>query len=518
MGTVDGTEEHATQSIGGGEPGRDGDGFAPGELIGGRYRVERLLGRGGMGEVYQVLDESLAVRVALKIVRGRRAGDAREQTRLQRELRLARKITHAGICRIYDLAMHGESALQIPFITMELVAGETLAQRLRRDGPLPHAEALALADQLAAAIAAAHHAGVIHCDLTSNNILLAGERTVITDFGVSQLWRAEAAGAARAGTPAYMAPEQERGGTLSPAVDVYAFGVVLHELVSGRLPPPVAAGLDPRWARVIRRCLSADPKRRFQDAAAIPRALRGRRRAAAALGAVLAVAAGAFLLVPRAASPGPGDAAGCGYQGPVVVEELRDRAAFERAAGSHRVVDFDDVDTRDGPVALAEDRYAESFGVVLRGSGGQWADRDFGYPADYASVSRPNSYAPGPRAPREAHVSGGHDTDVTFRDRGAAACVSAVGAMFIDADFAFPGEPSGLAIYDRRGALLGSAAAQLRESGTAQFVGLIARDAEGRPVAAIARAHLVNGNGWPNVDEAEGVVIDDLALSVPRAQ
>jgi eukaryotic-like serine/threonine-protein kinase len=312
----EGGESTITVSLGPPAPPADGFAFAAGDRIGGRYRIVRFLAGGAMGEVYAAEDGELGAIVALKTVRSERAANEAALARFRREVLLARELTHPGICRIFDIGVHEGAAGRLLFFTMELLAGETLAQRLQR-GRLAPSAARALADKLAAALAVAHASGVIHRDLKPANIMLVpderapgGERVVITDFGLARRTvdgeeastgqaRGEVGGRATAtgvllGSPAYMAPEQVRGGRIGPAADIYALGVVLFEVVTGRLPfggdsPLEVAGarlerdapralsivpdLDPRWDEVLARCLARDPARRFARVEEIPRAL-----------------------------------------------------------------------------------------------------------------------------------------------------------------------------------------------------------------------------------------------------
>ncbi|MEA2692223.1 MAG: eukaryotic-like serine/threonine-protein kinase, partial [Acidobacteriota bacterium] len=273
----------------------------------------RFLARGGMGEVYEVEDAVLGERVAAKTVRPEVARDATAVERFKREIQLARKVTHPNVCRIFDVSHHQPDTPETPpvlFLTMELLDGETLAQRLGRTGAMAPQEALPIARQIAAALHAAHQAGVIHRDLKPGNVLLVAAsgagpsgipRAVVTDFGLA---RAEAddqgltlTSAAVLGTPAYIAPEQVEGGEITPAVDIYAFGVVLYEMATGKLPfvadtalgtavkrlteapasPRIhAPGMDPRWEAAILRCLERDPGRRFATALDVVESLDGR--------------------------------------------------------------------------------------------------------------------------------------------------------------------------------------------------------------------------------------------------
>jgi serine/threonine protein kinase/tetratricopeptide (TPR) repeat protein len=292
------------------EPETPARSFAPGNVVAGRYRIIRLLGSGGMGEVFEAEDEELHGRVALKIIRPEIASNPRILLRFKREIQLARRVTHPSVCRIYDVSHHlsqsdaGIADRRITFVSMELLHGETLAERLRRAGRFTTAEALPIVRQLAAGLAAAHEASIVHRDLKSANVMLvpgaAGQplRVVITDFGLAQQTDSEANGelahltdtGVLIGTPHYMAPEQIEEGVISPATDIYALGVVMFETVTGRLPfsgnTPMSVAvsrlstsapsprtlvpdLDQRWEAVILRCLQRDPAARFQNAAEI---------------------------------------------------------------------------------------------------------------------------------------------------------------------------------------------------------------------------------------------------------
>ena len=203
--------------------------FAPGAIIAGRYRLVSLLGRGGMGEVYRADDLTLDQTVALKFLSADVASDSDRLAQFHAELRIARQVSHKNVCRLYDLGDHEGRR----FLTMEYVDGEDLATLLRRIGRLPHDKAVEIARQLCAGIAAAHERGVLHRDLKPANVMIDGDGNVrITDFGL-----AVAAGdvnASRAGTPQYMAPEQLTGGTASVRSDLYALGLILFEMFTGK--------------------------------------------------------------------------------------------------------------------------------------------------------------------------------------------------------------------------------------------------------------------------------------------
>jgi len=275
--------------------------FASGAIIAGRYRLVSLLGRGGMGEVYRADDLTLDQTVALKFLPAGVASDGDRLAQFHAELRIARQVSHKNVCRLYDLGDHEGRR----FLTMEYVDGEDLATLLRRIGRLPQDKAIDIARQLCAGIAAAHERGVLHRDLKPANVMIDADGNVrITDFGL-----AVAAGdvtASRAGTPQYMAPEQLTGGAASVKTDVYALGLILFEMFTGKrvfeaktfnellslhesrtvaTPSSVVRDLDPAVERVILRCLEHDPAMRPSSAIAIAAALPGGDPLAAALAA-----------------------------------------------------------------------------------------------------------------------------------------------------------------------------------------------------------------------------------------
>jgi len=281
--------------------------FASGEFVANRYRIVRFVARGGMGEVYEAEDIELRGRIALKAILPGAATEAGAIERFKREIHLARRVTHPNVCRIFDVGFHevGADRQPIVFLTMELLEGETLATRLKRTGRWAPAAALPIARQLAEALAAAHQAGVVHRDFKTENVFLVpsreGERAVVTDFGIARggddrFGVTLTSDGNVIGTPAYMAPEQVEGGTISPATDQYAFGVVLFEMLTGELPfrgvnpistaarrltepPPspraFAPELDPQWEAALLRCLARRPEDRFRDVRAAVRALEG---------------------------------------------------------------------------------------------------------------------------------------------------------------------------------------------------------------------------------------------------
>ena len=210
--------------------------FREGQIISDRFRIERFLGEGGMGEVYAAEDRELHIRVALKTLHPHLAGSPKFAQRFRHEIQLARQVTHPNVCRIFDAGRHEGT----PYFTMELLEGETLARRLELRGRMTSAEAAPIVRQLCDALSAAHRSGVVHRDFKSANVMLAGTRAVITDFGLARLLEVDSLGAATTGvavgTPAYMPPEQIEGRPGGPAVDMYALGVVMYEMVTGVQP------------------------------------------------------------------------------------------------------------------------------------------------------------------------------------------------------------------------------------------------------------------------------------------
>jgi eukaryotic-like serine/threonine-protein kinase len=277
--------------------------FVSGTLFAGRYRIVGPLGRGGMGEVYRADDLRLGQPVALKFLPERLQDDPDRQERLFAEVRLARQVSHPAVCRVYDV---GEADGQ-PFLSMEYVDGEDLASLLRRIGRLPSDKALEIARQLCAGLAAAHDRGVLHRDLKPENVMLDGRGKVrITDFGLAGLAETLRGEDVRSGTPAYMAPEQLSGREATVRSDVYALGLVLYELFTGRRtfggksavelarqhreedparPSTLIDDIDPAVERAILRCLEKDPRLRPASALSVAAALPGGDPLAAALAA-----------------------------------------------------------------------------------------------------------------------------------------------------------------------------------------------------------------------------------------
>jgi serine/threonine-protein kinase len=277
-------------------------GFTPGVVLAERYRIIGLLGRGGMGEVYRADDLKLGQPVALKFLPRHLAADRERLERFFSEVRIARQVSHPNVCRVYDV---GEIDGQ-QYLSMEYVDGEDLASLLKRIGRLPPDKALEIARELCAGLAAAHERGVLHRDLKPANVMIDGRgRARITDFGLA-VAAGEVVEGEVSGTPAYMAPEQLAGKGASIRSDVYALGLVLYELYTGRkafdgatlqelrrkhaedppaTPSAITPGLDPVVERVILRCLEKEPSARPASAAQVAAALPGGDPLAAALAA-----------------------------------------------------------------------------------------------------------------------------------------------------------------------------------------------------------------------------------------
>ena len=288
--------------------------FDVGQIVASRYRIVRYLSRGGMGEVYEAHDTELSENVALKTLLGEIATDERMIGRFKQEIQLSRKIGHPNVCRVFDLARHpadGGGGNPVYFLTMELLAGETLACRLEREGRMSTAEAMPLLDEMGQALDAAHRAGIIHRDFKTSNVMLIQEspgagpspvrRAVVTDFGLARSYSSKMQTTATVtgplmGTVDYMAPELFTGSPATFASDIYALGTVAYKMISGELPfasdSPIAAAvrrskqpprplrelvpdLDPNWDRAILRALDPIPERRFSAAEEFVRALRG---------------------------------------------------------------------------------------------------------------------------------------------------------------------------------------------------------------------------------------------------
>ncbi len=277
--------------------------FAPGTMLAGRYRIVAKLGRGGMGEVFRAEDLTLDQEVALKFLPQELATDPAALERFHAEVRLARQVSHPNVCRVFDIG----TADGAPFITMEYVDGEDLSSLIRRVGRFPQDKGVEIARQICAGLSAAHEQGLLHRDLKPANILLDGRgRVRIADFGLASVAGDTRGIDSRSGTPAYMAPEQLAGGEPTIKTDIYALGLVLYEVFTGKRayeaatiaelqrlrdttvpqsPTAIVKELDPLVESVILRCLEKDPSRRPNSALQVASALPGGDPLAAALAA-----------------------------------------------------------------------------------------------------------------------------------------------------------------------------------------------------------------------------------------
>jgi len=258
-----------------------------GAVFAGRYQIIEELGHGGMGRIYKVQDTKIGEKIALKLIRPETGLDQRSLERFSNELKLARKIRHKNVCQMFDL---GEDQ-GTRFITMEYVHGEDLKQLIRKVGRLSPGQAIGIARQVCDGLQEAHKLGVIHRDLKPQNIMIDEEgRARIMDFGIARSLAGQSITGAGVmiGTPEYMSPEQVEGKDVDQRTDLYSLGVILYEMVAGRLPfmgeTPLSvahmqkyeAPEDPKkinsqvsddLARIILKCLAKDPGKRFQSAA-----------------------------------------------------------------------------------------------------------------------------------------------------------------------------------------------------------------------------------------------------------
>lgn len=285
-------------------PSIDNARFIPGTILVDRYRIVGLLGKGGMGEVYRAEDLKLGQVVALKFLPEHLLSDGASLARFHREVRTARHVSHKNVCRVYDI---GETNGH-HFLSMEYIKGEELSSLLRRIGRLPSNKAVQLARQICAGLAAAHDNGVLHRDLKPSNIMIDGEGNArILDFGLAGLAEDFRDDEKHAGTPAYMAPEQLAGKSVSDRSDIYSLGLVLYELFTGKRayeantlgelmklrlsdttptsPSDLVKDLDPVIERIIERCIEKEPTRRPSSALHVAAALPGGDPIAAALAA-----------------------------------------------------------------------------------------------------------------------------------------------------------------------------------------------------------------------------------------
>jgi len=316
--------------------------FHDGDWAAGRYQIVRFVGAGGMGEVYEARDRELGESIAFKTLVVTNLDDSRAVARLKAEVLLARKATHRNVCRIFDLGVHrrertGETPELIPFLTMELLQGQTLAQLLAERGPLSVSEARPLVEQMAAGLAAIHAAGIVHGDLKPSNVFLARDgagppRVVVMDFGLAR--SAAPAGLSApvtAGTAGYMAPEQIEGRPLAATADIYALGVILFQMLTGRRPAGdelAEASIEPPWDGVIARALAHSPDQRYPSVEAFVAALFGGEAGRPALATELSsrfMVPILDLLEERVAGP---EIAGFLASWRITTKELRDQSTW----------------------------------------------------------------------------------------------------------------------------------------------------------------------------------------------
>ncbi|MEU2665257.1 protein kinase [Micromonospora sp. NPDC007220] len=303
-----------------GGPIRDGA-----QLLGERYRLIEQLGAGGMSVVWRGYDEVLGRQVAVKVLASRLAADRAFRHRIRIEAQAAARLCHPNITNVYDYGESEQVGLTVPYVVMELVDGESLTGRLRR-GSLPWREAVTIGAEVTSALATAHARGVVHRDVTPGNVMLTGTGVKVVDFGISALVGEKEKGpdGALLGTPAYLAPERLDNGQVSPATDVYAVGLLLYRMLTGRLPwqastttqmlrahmynepepmPPVP-GLPDEVRELVSRCLAKRP---------------GDRPATAEVARTLAEAAGMIAPVPVSPASGPVDEAALAAAGTTIL-------------------------------------------------------------------------------------------------------------------------------------------------------------------------------------------------------
>lgn len=262
-----------------------------GRLLGGRYRLEEILGHGGMSVVWRAHDEVLGRKVAVKILTPKLADDPTVRDRIRAETRAAACMCHPYAVNVHDYgeASDDDDDRRLPYVVMEIIEGTSLADALEH-GPLEWRAAVRTCAEVASALAVAHARGIVHRDVTPRNVMLTPTGAKLVDFGISAaVGEAEIGpGGLLLGTPAYLAPERLDGGIVAPATDVYALGLLLYKSLTGRLPwqstttkqmlaahryvdpapLPRVPGLPPDVADLCRRCLAKRPDDRPTSAEA----------------------------------------------------------------------------------------------------------------------------------------------------------------------------------------------------------------------------------------------------------
>ncbi|MBS1794635.1 MAG: protein kinase [Acidobacteria bacterium] len=267
--------------------------FVAGTILASRYRIIGLLGKGGMGEVYKAEDIKLSQLVALKFLPDRLEKDKNALERFIGEVRTARQVSHPNVCRVFDIGeIDGRH-----FLSMEFIDGDDLSSLLRRIGRLPSERAIEIARQLCVGLSAIHQAGILHRDFKPANVIIDSRgKARITDFGIAGLAEEVEKDSLRVGTPAYMSPEQIRGKDVSAKSDIYALGLVLYEIFTGKQtfsadsipelirkhqsetptnPSEYVKGIDPLVESVIGQCLEKNPNDRPPSALHVAMALPG---------------------------------------------------------------------------------------------------------------------------------------------------------------------------------------------------------------------------------------------------
>jgi tRNA A-37 threonylcarbamoyl transferase component Bud32 len=297
------------------------------QVLGERYKIEGTLGEGGMARVYRGTDEVLGRTVAVKVLADRYTRDDRFLTRFRREAQAAAALSHPNIVAVYDTGNDGAAH----YIVMEYVEGETLADILRREGPLDPVRAASIAEDVAAALQAAHDRGLVHRDVKPGNVMIdADGRIKVMDFGIARAAAEDTLTQTGAvlGTAAYLSPEQAQGDRVDARTDIYALGCVLYEMVAGRPPfsgdspvslafrhvneepqPPSVyhPGVPVEIEAVIMRALEKDPDRRFGSAEELSHALARARAAGVDTEPVAAAAGGDTSVMPTRPATAPVD-------------------------------------------------------------------------------------------------------------------------------------------------------------------------------------------------------------------